>query len=1100
MNTDRPNSDLSFITNEGEDTLQRRFGDLLRDSQTFDCLIAYFYASGFDAVYPYLQDLSETRILAGMGVDARIVRAVHDARDHGVQQEFDHAEMSHAQIEQRTNEFVNQDIADESDTESIDRGIRRLLKLLDAGKLQVRVHRDPCIHSKLYIMTFKEGDRDKGRVITGSSNLTRGGLIDNLEFNVELKNRGDYDFAKQKFDQLWQDGVDVTKQYQEAIRRHVWVRDELSPYELYLKFLYEYFKEDLASMDQPLRGAKYYPKGFKDLEYQRQAVINAQKILAKYGGVFLSDVVGLGKTYMAAMLAKELDGRNLVIAPPALLRSGPGSWERVLEGFHVPARCESLGKLDAILANGVEMYDNVFIDEAHRFRNDQTPSYSDLMQICRGKRVILVTATPYNNKPNDVLSLLKLFQLPHQSTVPNVRNLAAFFKRQEKEIRKYDRQRDPGLYMDAVKRSSKNTREQILRHVMVRRTRKDIETNFDQDTVKGKLKFPKVNNPERLYYYLGANENRIFDKTLECIGTSLTYARYRILLYNEDETLLNQLERQGQENLGVFMKILLLKRLESSFEAFKQSINRFLHIYEQVIKAYQAGHVYISKDYPTKLYELIAGEDIAEIEELVLAGKADEYPAKDFRPALIRDLEHDHQILSQIKTWWQDIQGDPKLTQLVKELAERPTLQENRIIIFTEFRETAAYLHREIQQRRIGRPLLFTGDSSDSARDLVLRNFDATATQSMDEHNILISTDVLSEGVNLHRANVVINYDLPWNPTRMMQRVGRINRLDAPADQLHTFNFFPTPQSEKHLGLEALAKGKIEAFLNLLGGDTKLLTEDETITSHTLFERLGDAKTITGEDEEEGTSELKYLQVIRQIAKQDPELLAKIKRLPLKARSVKTADGEILSQAQMLASASTTPPKQGKIAPALLTYFRRGSLHKFFLTQPQGVTNELPFILAAPLLACPINEPRGTWPEAKWFYNELGKNKDAFQMATSEFKPDLSGSRDGAARLLDLLKLCIDGIDVLTKEEEEYMQLVMDRLDAGSISKYVTRKAYHAIEKLKENIADPRKVIVVLRGCIPDGLLTKHYSEQEIAAETLPEIILSLCLLNKEDG
>lgn len=1094
MTIERPNSDLSFITNEGEDTLQRRFGDLLRDSQAFDCLIAYFYASGFHAVCPFLENLDSVRILVGMTVDPHLVQAM---QERGEQLEMRPIRTSYAKVKQQTNASIHRDIASAPDTEAVDTGIRRFSAWLDAGKLQIRVHRDPRIHSKLYIMTFKEGDRDKGRVITGSSNLTRSGLMDNLEFNVELKNRGDYDFARKKFDQLWRDGVEVGDEYKKIITQYIQVRDELSPYELYLKFLYEYFKEDLASMDQPLRGAKYYPKGFKDLEYQRQAVINAKKILLKYGGVFLSDVVGLGKTYMAAMLAKELDGRNLVIAPPALLRSGPGSWERVLEGFHVVARCESLGKLDAILANGVEMYKNVFIDEAHRFRNDQTPSYSDLMQICRGKKVILVTATPYNNKPNDVLSLLKLFQLPHQSTVPNVRNLAAFFKRQEKEIRKHDRHRDPGLYLDAVKRSSKNTREQILRHLMVRRTRKDIENNFDQDTVKGRLKFPKVNAPERLYYHLGGNENRVFDNTLECIGKSLTYARYKILLYSKDETLLNQQVQQGPENLGVLMKILLLKRLESSFEAFKQSINRFLDIYERVIKAYQAGHVYISKDYSAKLYELIAAEDIAKIEELISAGKADKYLAQNFRPGLIRDLKHDYQILSQIKTWWQDIQGDPKLTQLVKELEGRPTLQENRIIIFTEFRETAAYLYREIQQRKIGRPLLFTGDSSDSARDLVLGNFDATATQAADEYNILISTDVLSEGVNLHRANVVINYDLPWNPTRMMQRVGRINRLDAPTDQIHTFNFFPTPQSEEHLGLEALAKGKIEAFLNLLGGDTKLLTEDETITSHTLFERLGDVKTITGEDEEEDTSELKYLRVIRHIAKQDPDLLAKIKQLPLKARSVKTADVEVLSQAQMLEPAPTTPPKQDKVAPALLTYFRKGSLHKFFLTQLQDVTNELPFISAAALLACPVGEPRGTWPGAGWFYNEFKKNKDAFRQVTSELGLGQSGdSQDNAARILPLLKFSMKKKAMLTKEENDYMQSIIHRLGARSIPKYVTKRTYRAMQDLQGQIGDPRELMVVLKRWIPDDLLKQHYSEKVVAAETRAEIILSLGLVD----
>ena len=1097
MTTEKPNSDLSFITNEGDDTLQGRFSELLKDSQAFDCLVAYFYASGFHAVYPYLEGMDKIRVLAGIGLDPQIVRTVQD-RDGQSQIDY----MSHAQVKQRTRAFTNQDMENTPDTESADEGLRRFSEWLDAGKLKIRVHRDPKIHSKLYIMTFKEGDRDAGRVITGSSNLTRGGLIDNLEFNVELKNRSDYDFAKRQFDQLWKDGVDVTEQYQKAARQHIWIRDELSPYELYLKFLYEYFKEDLDSMNEPLQSAKYLPKGFKDLEYQRQAVVSAKKILLKYGGVFLSDVVGLGKTYMAAMLAKELDGRNLVIAPPALLRSSPGSWERVFAGFNVAARCESLGKLNAILAEGVEMYDNIFIDEAHRFRNDQTSSYSDLMQICRGKKVILITATPYNNKPNDILSLLKIFQLPRQSTIPNVPDLELFFKRQKKVVGKYDRKTDFVKYMAAMWETARSTREHILRHLMVRRTRTEVEKYFTEDMEKGGLKFPQVNAPVKLYYQLDAKENRIFDQTLEHIAKSLTYARYKMLGYHKDKSLLDQLGRQRQENLSVFMKILLLKRLESSFYAFKQSIDRFAHLHKQVIKAYRNGDVYVSKNHSAKLYELIVAGDDAQIEELISAEKAGRYAADDFSSDLLKDLEHDHQILSQIQTWWQDIEDDPKLNKLLKELAEHPTLQENRMIIFTESRETAEYLHREIQQNKKGRPLLFTGSSSDAARDLALSNFDARVPEPADKHNILISTEVLSEGVNLHRASVVINYDLPWNPTRMMQRVGRINRLDTPADQIHTFNFFPTEQAEEHLALEELARGKISAFLNLLGGDAELLTEGEPITSHALFARLGEAKTITGEDEEaESESELKYLQVIRQLAEQDPELLERIEQLPLKARSVKTSDAktsdiEVLSQAQGQEPLSIMADKQAKIAPALLTYFRKGSLHKFFMAQLRHGPSELDFMSTARLLECAADESRGKLPE--WFYNELDKNKDAFRHAISEGEDvprHSNGGRDNFDRLMDMLKLLTKDTRNLTKEEEEYLQKLRNQLAKRSISKDILTKVHRGIQDLDEDRKNLREVINVCQTFIPDRFLGKHYSEKEMVSGARREIILSLCLL-----
>ena len=164
-------------------------------------------------------------------------------------------------------------------------------------------------------MTFAEGDRDAGRVITGSSNFTEAGLIDNLEFNVELKNRSDYEFAKDKFQQLWKDAVNVSEKYSDTIEDRTWLNQNITPNQLYLKMLYEYFKDELGRSEEVF--AKYLPQDFKRLEYQEQAILNAKKILEEYGGVFISDVVGLGKTYIAALLAGQIDGRTLVIASPS---------------------------------------------------------------------------------------------------------------------------------------------------------------------------------------------------------------------------------------------------------------------------------------------------------------------------------------------------------------------------------------------------------------------------------------------------------------------------------------------------------------------------------------------------------------------------------------------------------------------------------------------------------------------------------------------------------------------------------------------------------------------------------------------------------------
>mgnify|MGYP001606764400 CR=1 FL=1 len=432
-------------------------------------------------------------------------------------------------------------------------------------------------------MTFSEEDRDKGRVITGSSNFTQAGLIDNLEFNVELKNRADYDFALSKFNELWQDAIDVSQKYVETIRTKTWLNDAITPYELYLKFLYEYFKEDLGQHDEIF--LKYTPTEFMKLEYQEQAVLNAKKILEEYGGVFIADVVGLGKTYVSAMLAGQIDGRTLVIAPPVLLdKNNPGSWRNVFSDFRVSADFESIGKLDTLVKNGTDKYENIIIDEAHRFRTENNITYEKLAQICRGKKVVLVTATPYNNSPKDILSQIKLFQKTRKSTIPNLPDLEQFFAGLERRLKNLDRQKDYPQYIKVVKENSKEIREKVLKYLMVRRTRFEISKYFAEDLAKQKLKFPEVENPQPVFYELNNEEDLVFTRTIELVATKFKYARYTPMLYYKGG--ITQPEALAQQNMGKFMKILLIKRLESSFYAFRNSLDRFCHSYEQFLEEF----------------------------------------------------------------------------------------------------------------------------------------------------------------------------------------------------------------------------------------------------------------------------------------------------------------------------------------------------------------------------------------------------------------------------------------------------------------------------------------------------------------------------------
>src|SRR3989344_155330 len=326
-------SDLTFITNEKNQSLQKRFAALIKDTRFFDVLVGYFYVSGFHALYPVLKKTEKIRILIGISTDPRTYGFIEEARI-GSQTAIDFS--STPKMKNIVSQGVIQEMEHAQDTSTVEEGVNAFREWLRSKKMEIKVYPSEKIHAKVYIMTFSEGDRDKGRVITGSSNFTQAGLMDNLEFNVELKNRADYDFALAKFNELWKDAVDVSQKYIETIQTKTWLSDSITPYELYLKFLYEYFKDDLGIHDEVF--LKYLPIEFKKLEYQEQAVLNAKKILDEYGGVFISDVVGLGKTYISAMLADQLDGRNLVIAPPGLLdENSPGSWPNVFSDFKVSA-------------------------------------------------------------------------------------------------------------------------------------------------------------------------------------------------------------------------------------------------------------------------------------------------------------------------------------------------------------------------------------------------------------------------------------------------------------------------------------------------------------------------------------------------------------------------------------------------------------------------------------------------------------------------------------------------------------------------------------------------------------------------------------------
>jgi len=1048
------NTDLTFITNEESINLLERFKVLIKDTKYFDVLAGYFYTSGFYALYKSLEKTEKIRILIGIKTGRQTYELIEKAKNQNT------LNFSHAETKEEFSNAVVDEMEKSEDQAEVEEGVQKFIEWLKNGKLEIKAYPTENIHAKLYIMTFVEGDRDTGRVISGSSNFSEGGLIDNLEFNVELKNKADYDFALKKFNELWENAVDVSDRYLETINSKTWLNNTITPYELYLKYLYEYLKEKI-NIDQEEMFTRYAPHNFMDLEYQREAVKDARGKLEEYGGVFLADVVGLGKTYISAMLAQQLDGRNLIICPPVLIEY----WRDTFSDFKVPADVESLGKLDKLVEKGTEKYRNIFIDEAHRFRNETNQTYEKLKQICWGKRVILVSATPQNNTPIDLLSQIKLFQKGHSSTIPNLKDIERYFNFLQKRLKGIDRQADFPKYISTIKENSKIIRENILKYLMVRRTRQEVRNYFKKDLENRKFKFPEVSKPNRVFYEFDKETDSVFNETIEEIK-KFKYARYTPVLYLRHP---DPEEEVGQKNLRRFMKILLVKRLESSFFAFKNTLDRFISSYGRFIKMYEDGTVYISKKYTDKIFELLDNDDEEEIMRLVEEEKVRKYGIKEFRDDYIDDLNNDLKILRRIKSLWEGITSDPKIKKFKNILASDKILKESKLIVFTESKETAEYLEENLKSIYKNAVISHSSKSGAAIRDKIIENYDPNHKHPKNDIRILISTEVLSEGVNLHRSNVVVNYDIPWNPARVIQRVGRINRVDTKFDDIYIYNFFPTIQSNNEMKLEEAAIGKIQSFHNMLGEDAAYLTDGEEITSYELFNRLNSKKVIEGEDEEEVT-ELKYLSEIRAIRDKNPDLFEKIKHLPKKARSAKKYPLE---------------------RETVLTFFRKSKLRKIFITDTDS-TKELDFFQATDILKSLPEEKREKL--GKNFYEYLDKNKKEFELSTieeiREFKQ--KGSKSSEVKLIHIIK-AIQKMKGFTEDDEDYLKKVLNLLEEGTLPKQTTKTIVKNIGKESNHL----KIYGIIRKHIPDSFFAIPIAEQSAQSSGPREVILSEYLVKE---
>lgn len=1051
-------TDLKFFTNEPERDLYGRFAAILKsNTQFFDVLVGYFRSSGFFKLYDALQDVEKIRILVGLNVDRFTVKIIDRATE-----ETKVIGISAAEGKQILEEDIEEEFASAESSEEAEKGVRIFLDWLKSGKLEMRMYTSAPIHAKVYIMRKDQAKvlDSFGSVITGSSNFSEAGLINNLEFNVELKDYPDVKFALDKFEELWKQSTDIRETYIETVEHKTWMRDDITPYQLYLKTLYEFFKEEINADKENFE--TLLPEGYMRLQYQIDAVAQARQKLDAYNGVFISDVVGLGKTYICAMLANSFNRNTykLFICPPVLV----DYWKSVLQEFDV-SRCdvESLGKLDKVIARGTDKYSYVFVDEAHRFRNSGTEAFTELHQICRGKKVILISATPINNYTSDVENQIYLFQAKQSGTINGIKNIEGFFRALNSKLSKLPK--GSASYMAQLRENSEVIRDKLIREVMIRRTRGEIQQYYKDDLEKQGLSFPKAGSPEKIVYSFDEETDDAFNQTISIIK-DFKYSRYTPLLYLKDKKKYATM-MAAQRNMGGFMKGVLVKRLESSFYAFRKTLDRFVESYQNFIDMAKTGKVYISKK--VNVYDLLDDGDLRKLMYLVEQEDVMEFETKEFSSQFFRDLEADLAQLKSLQFIWSMIDKDPKLDEFRHDLLTNKVMKGRKAIVFTESKETAEYLYEKLKDIYGERLIYFSGQSSAALKIEIEDSFNPkNKNKDNDKYDLLITTDVLAEGINLHRANVLINYDLPWNPTKIMQRVGRINRVGTEFDRIYVFNFFPTAQSKKQMPLEERILEKLQAFHDTLGEDYKYLSDAEEVSSQKLFSELNSNL----DDEEQSTNpELEYLAIIRKIRDENPKLFSLVKQLPKKAKA-----GKVSSAAKK---------------DATITFIRKGALKTFFVSDG-GEGKQLTFMQAIAYIKADPDEGKIRIPGE--FYKHFAENDDAFDhmlVAEEEVSTEIVMVAGNDAKVIRLLK-AIKADQRLTDDQEDKISKLITLWENGEIPAKISKD----VMKKSKLVADTIELYYEIMKLVPASYF-EDKSKAGTPVDGEKQVVLS-CYLKAE--
>ena len=927
-----------------------RLQQMLSSSERADIAVGYFFMSGFQAVADQLSHLQKVRILVGR-TDRRVLEEVAlglqqtQALQSQLQADATIRRSQREELALHAVKNVSTGVAVLPQTDETKEAVAKLRNMISAGRVEVRAYARSRLHAKAYLCWYQQGHAEPGAAVVGSSNFTLAGFTGNTELNVRVTGDAEMTELRRWFDDLWQDSEDISDALVNELNRS-WAIASTPPYHIYLKALYELYGTELGA-------AAPLPITSQDVElanFQVDAVSRALAMIEQYGGCYIGDVVGLGKTFIGAEILRQLrvsypnEGMPLIIAPAGLRPM----WQRVNETFGLGAEVishsiitsapdaefnEELGRyIDAdVSGHGIileQEYPNrgpVLVDEAHNFRNINRRSTGLRNYLDESDhKVILLSATPQNLGPRDIYRQLRLF-LDETNHGLNIEPLALedYFRNAElwhhyraefenfraefKDWQKNGTTKTPPVppVRPTVPRADV---EQVLTPVFIRRRRKDVEELYAETaTIGGRpVRFPQpvLSNLEyrldKVYAKAGP-----FDQ-LEAELREHMGARYRVIDYIRPEAQEKQEYRdlfRARNRIARLMHVLLFKRLESSIEAFRSTLNTLINSNHNFRQALASGFVPIG-DTATRL---LSGQSFDAAELLDILRQEEQrrqqrklekaklvHPTTDFMvDRWLEELDADHALLSGIYDRVKGIgpEDDDKL-HVLRRFLNTSEVRSGKVLIFSEAETTVEYLYSQLNPGGLNPEIArMTGSTRNQAENIVKRfaptwNLGPNERLLGPEIRVLLATDIVSEGQNLQDCARVLNYDLHWNPVRLIQRFGRIDRIGSEYDKIHLQNMWPDLAVDAELALTDRLHNRIQSFHDLIGLDSKLLSDAERLNSNAMY-RIYEGKELPEIDEEldEVSANQRAIALLQRIQEHDSDLWQTITDLPDGIRS-----------------------------------------------------------------------------------------------------------------------------------------------------------------------------------------------------------------------